>query len=33
VGIMYSQVRDGLANGYLYRSTINPTVGLRSDSE
>jgi predicted porin len=29
VGIMYSQVRDGLANGYLYRSTINPTVGLR----
>ena len=29
VGIMYSQVRDGLANGYLNRSTIDPTVGLR----
>jgi predicted porin len=28
-GIMFSQVNGGLANGYLSRNTINPTVGLR----
>jgi len=28
-GIMFSQVNGGLANGYLNRSTIDPTVGLR----
>jgi predicted porin len=28
-GIMFSQVNAGLANGYLNRSTIDPTVGLR----
>ena len=29
VGIMFSEVNGGLANGYLNRSTIDPTVGLR----
>jgi predicted porin len=29
VGAMYSQVENGLANGFLNRSTIDPTVGLR----
>ncbi len=28
-GLMYSQVNGGLANGYLNRNTIDPTVGLR----
>jgi hypothetical protein len=28
-GLMFSQVNNGLANGYLNRSTIDPTVGLR----
>ena len=28
-GIMFSQVNGGLANGYLNRSTVDPTVGLR----
>jgi predicted porin len=28
-GIMFSQVDGGLANGYLNRNTIDPTVGLR----
>lgn len=28
-GIMWSQVSNGLANGYLQRSSIDPTVGLR----
>jgi predicted porin len=28
-GIMWSQVRNGLANGFLQRSSIDPTVGLR----
>jgi len=28
-GMMFSQVNGGLANGYLNRSTIDPTVGLR----
>jgi predicted porin len=28
-GIMFSQVNSGLANGYLQRNNIDPTVGLR----
>jgi predicted porin len=28
-GFMFSQVNGGLANGYLHRNTIDPTVGLR----
>ena len=28
-GFMFSQVSGGLANGYLNRNTIDPTVGLR----
>jgi len=28
-GFMFSQVNGGLANGYLNRSSIDPTVGLR----
>ncbi|MGR4932248.1 porin [Bradyrhizobium sp. CAR08] len=28
-GIMWSQVSNGLASGFLQRSTIDPTVGLR----
>jgi predicted porin len=28
-GVMYSQVNDGLANGYLKTNNIDPTVGLR----
>jgi predicted porin len=28
-GIMFSEVNGGLANGFLNRSTIDPTVGLR----
>jgi len=28
-GLMFSQVNNGLANGYLNRNTIDPTVGLR----
>ena len=28
-GVMYSTVSDGLASGYLSRSTIDPTLGLR----
>jgi rubredoxin len=28
-GIMFTQVNGGLANGYLNRNTIDPTVGLR----
>jgi predicted porin len=28
-GVMYSQVNGGLANGYLYRSNLSPTAGLR----
>ena len=28
-GIMFSQVNGGLANGFLNRSNIDPTVGLR----
>jgi len=29
VGAMYSQVSNGLASGFLHRSTIDPTAGLR----
>jgi predicted porin len=29
VGVMFSQVNSGLANGYLQRNNIDPTVGLR----
>jgi predicted porin len=30
LGVMYSGVSDGLANGYLYQTTnLNPTIGLR----
>jgi predicted porin len=28
-GAMYSGVHDGAASGYLYRTNINPTVGVR----
>ncbi len=28
-GLMFSQVNGGLANGFLNRNTIDPTVGLR----
>lgn len=28
-GAMFSKVEDGLANGYLHTSTIDPTVGFR----
>ena len=28
-GAMYSDVKGGLANGYLYTSTIDPTLGVR----
>jgi predicted porin len=28
-GLMFSQVNNGLANGYLNRNTIDPTVGVR----
>src|ERR1700694_4979243 len=28
-GLMFSQVNGGLANGFLHRNTIDPTVGLR----
>jgi hypothetical protein len=27
-GFMFSQVNNGLANGYLNRTTIDPAVGL-----
>ena len=29
LGAMYSGVHDGVANGYIYTTNINPTVGLR----
>jgi predicted porin len=29
IGIMFSEVNGGLANGYLNRSSIDPTAGLR----
>jgi len=32
-GIMWSQVSNGLANGFLQRSSIDPTVGCASSFE
>jgi predicted porin len=29
LGAMYSGVHDGVASGYIYRTNINPTVGVR----
>jgi hypothetical protein len=29
IGAMYSSVANGLASGFLNKSTINPTVGVR----
>jgi predicted porin len=29
LGAMYSGVHDGLANGYIFTTNINPTVGVR----
>ena len=29
VGAMYSGVHDGMANGYLFTTNINPTIGVR----
>jgi predicted porin len=29
LGAMYSGVHDGLANGYIYTTNINPTIGVR----
>jgi len=29
LGAMYSGVHDGVANGYIYTTNINPTVGVR----
>jgi predicted porin len=29
LGAMYSAVHDGMANGYLYTTNINPTLGVR----
>jgi predicted porin len=29
VGAMYSGVHDGMANGYLHTTNINPTMGVR----
>jgi len=28
-GLMFSRVNGGLANGFLHRNSIDPTVGLR----
>jgi hypothetical protein len=28
-GFMYSQVNNGLADGFLHRTAIDPTVGIR----
>ena len=28
-GFMYSRVNDGLASGFLFNNTINPTAGIR----
>jgi hypothetical protein len=28
-GVMYTQVNNGLANGYLHRGAIDPTAGIR----
>jgi predicted porin len=29
IGAMYSGVHDGMANGYLYTTNVNPTIGVR----
>jgi predicted porin len=29
LGVMYSGVHDGMANGYLHTTNINPTIGVR----
>jgi hypothetical protein len=29
IGVMFSQVNGGLANGYLQRNNVDPTAGLR----
>lgn len=29
LGAMYSAVRDGMSNGYLYTTNLNPTIGVR----
>jgi hypothetical protein len=29
IGAMYSQVDNGLANGFLHRDAIDPTAGAR----
>ena len=28
-GAMYSEVSNGLANGFIYNNTIDPTIGTR----
>ena len=28
-GVMFSEVHDGLASGYLHKTNVDPTVGLR----
>jgi hypothetical protein len=28
-GLMFSEVNNGLSNGYLHHTTVDPTVGLR----
>jgi predicted porin len=28
-GLMYSRVTNGLASGFLFRNTVDPTAGLR----
>jgi predicted porin len=28
-GAMWSEAKDGMASGFLYRNTINPTIGIR----
>jgi hypothetical protein len=33
IGAIYSQVDNGLANGFLHRDTIDPTLGAATSSE
>ena len=28
-GVIFCEVDNGLASGYLYRTNVNPTIGLR----
>ena len=28
-GAMWSEAKDGMANGFLNRTTIDPTIGVR----